>query len=224
MDFLGISRSPIYSPHSEDRDAQIFNQLSAELRARNFQVACLSEDELDDKSVEILCNDAPVIFSMGRHPHVLQLLAKMQQQGCVVVNSASGIMRLSRRNIYASCLSFGVNVPQQYSELGETCDLQYPCWLKRDDACSQQADDVCFAANKEELQSKIQGFVQRGVAHYVVSEHKTGDLIKFYGVAGTSFFIGIHQNVIMAFQNSDLRSIMMNIVDLLLMKWLFRNR
>lgn len=188
MDFLGISRSPIYSPHSEDRDAQIFNQLSAELRARNFQVACLSEDEFDDKSVEILCNDAPIIFSMGRHPHVLRLLAKMQQQGCVVVNSASGIMRLSRRNIYASCLSLGVNVPQQYSELGETCDLQYPCWLKRDDACSQQADDVCLAANKEELQSKIQGFVQRGVAHYVVSEHKTGDLIKFYGVAGTSFF------------------------------------
>jgi glutathione synthase/RimK-type ligase-like ATP-grasp enzyme len=101
MDFLGISRSPIYSPHSEDRDAQIFNQLSAELRARNFQVTCLSEDEFDDKSVEILCNDAPIIFSMGRHPHVLRLLAKMQQQGCVVVNSASGIMRLSRRNIYA---------------------------------------------------------------------------------------------------------------------------
>lgn len=70
----------------------------------------------------------------------------------------------------------------------------------------------------------MQGFVQRGVAHYVVSEHKTGDLIKFYGVAGTSFFIGIRQNVIMAFQNSDLRSIMMNIADLLLMKWLFRNR
>lgn len=189
MDFIGISRSPVYSPHSEERDARIFDQLSVILRKRGHWVVCLSEDEVDHQNIG-LYGEGPVIFSMGRHPHVLQLLAQLQSQGRLVVNSATGIMQLSRRNIYASCLSLGLNIPKQYSEADydKFGELSYPCWLKRDDACSQQMDDVCFVANQKELLLRLESFDQRGVTHYVVSEHKTGDLVKFYGVAGTSFF------------------------------------
>lgn len=193
MNFLGISRSPIYSPHSEERDAQIFNQVSAALQARGHQVVGLSEDEFETAQAEqkiLAGNEDWLIFTMGRHPQVLQKLESLQKQGYKVVNSAAGILQLSRRSIYSACQSLGVNVPRQYSdvECERLGDLSYPCWLKRDDACAQQSDDVCFVSNREELQIRLQAFAQRGVAHYVVSEHKAGDLIKFYGVAGTSFF------------------------------------
>ena len=61
-------------------------------------------------------------------------------------------------------------------------------WLKRGDTAAQDKSDVQFAANQTELNEKIAAFQQRGITAYTVSAHVPGDLVKFYGVAGTGFF------------------------------------
>ena len=61
-------------------------------------------------------------------------------------------------------------------------------WLKRGDAAAQSKSDVQFAADRQELDAKIAAFQQRGITSYTVSAHVPGDLVKFYGVAGTGFF------------------------------------
>jgi hypothetical protein len=61
-------------------------------------------------------------------------------------------------------------------------------WIKRGDAAAQCKGDVQFAATSAELDAKIAAFRQRGITAYTVSAHVPGDLVKFYGVAGTGFF------------------------------------
>ena len=56
------------------------------------------------------------------------------------------------------------------------------------DAAAQSKGDVQFAATKAELEQKIEEFKARGITEYTVSAHVPGDLVKFYGVAGTGFF------------------------------------
>ena len=61
-------------------------------------------------------------------------------------------------------------------------------WLKRDDACAQQPDDVLFCKDEQAVAEAIRQFNRRGIADYVLSAHVEGDLLKFYGVQGTDFF------------------------------------
>jgi hypothetical protein len=61
-------------------------------------------------------------------------------------------------------------------------------WLKRGDAAAQSKSDVQYAANQTELNAKIAAFNERGITSYTVSAHVPGDLVKFYGIAGTGFF------------------------------------
>ena len=50
-------------------------------------------------------------------------------------------------------------------------------------------DDVVYVENAEEAEQALQQFKERGVGEAVVAcEHLEGDLVKFYGVEGTSFF------------------------------------
>lgn len=67
-------------------------------------------------------------------------------------------------------------------------EIDFPCWLKRGDGCAQQKEDTCFVKNVEEGNACLENFWRRGVECVIINEHLTGDLIKFYGVEGTSFF------------------------------------
>jgi hypothetical protein len=50
-------------------------------------------------------------------------------------------------------------------------------------------EDVVYVENAEEAERALQQFKERGVGKTVVAcEHLEGDLVKFYGVEGTSFF------------------------------------
>ena len=61
-------------------------------------------------------------------------------------------------------------------------------WLKRGDTSAQSHDDIVFAADEQERDSALRRFHDRGISLVVVSSHVTGDVVKFYGVEGTSFF------------------------------------
>jgi hypothetical protein len=67
-------------------------------------------------------------------------------------------------------------------------DGDHGYWIKRGDAAAQSKGDVQFAATQAELELKKAEFAKRGIHSYTISAHVSGDLIKFYGVAGTGFF------------------------------------
>ena len=60
--------------------------------------------------------------------------------------------------------------------------------MKRGDGAAQCREDVVYASNKDELALRIREMEQRGIEDYIVSAHVKGDVVKFYGVAGTGFF------------------------------------
>ena len=49
-------------------------------------------------------------------------------------------------------------------------------------------EDVTYVRNPEEAKSILKEYAIRGIPSAVINEHLVGDLVKFYGVAGTDFF------------------------------------
>ncbi|MDE5784958.1 MAG: hypothetical protein K2H98_00340, partial [Duncaniella sp.] len=62
------------------------------------------------------------------------------------------------------------------------------CWIKRGDFHAMHKEDVSFVRHPEEAQDVLHEYFLRGINRAVINRHLEGDLIKFYGVAGTDFF------------------------------------
>ena len=64
----------------------------------------------------------------------------------------------------------------------------FNCWIKRGDFHAIHREDVTYVRNPEEARSILKEYAIRGIPSAVINEHLVGDLVKFYGVAGTDFF------------------------------------
>lgn len=62
------------------------------------------------------------------------------------------------------------------------------CWIKRGDFHAIHREDVTYVRHIEEAKGIINEYALRGISSAVINEHLVGDLVKFYGVAGTDFF------------------------------------
>lgn len=198
MKILAVSRSPIFSPNSTERDAAIFSAVSEVLRARRWKVCSVSEDEL---SADLPAVDA--VFSMARGAVALQVLSQAERAAVTVVNSPSALLRMDRAAL--TNLFNKEGVPQPWSTVvqltdGEAeipADVVFPIWVKRGDGCAQERADVVRvgqggaenrALDFSALQDALHTFHLRNVGSVVLSAHASGDLVKFYGVEGTPFF------------------------------------
>lgn len=185
MKALGVYRSSIYSPNSVEKDKRILDAVAEGLKNKDFAVDVISEDELYDEM------HYDVVFSMARSEGAIQILSSFAKNGALVINSAIGLQNSERGKQTKEFQRLGTPMPK--SEVIDYLDavqstLQFPLWLKRADACAQVKDDVCFVQTSEELTNALQGFKERNISSAVLSEHVVGDLVKFYGVAGTDFF------------------------------------
>jgi hypothetical protein len=79
-------------------------------------------------------------------------------------------------------------VPTDKAAYPELATLGTHCWIKRGDFHAIHREDVTYARVGEEANSIISEYALRGIPSAVVNEHLEGDLVKFYGVAGTDFF------------------------------------
>ena len=61
-------------------------------------------------------------------------------------------------------------------------------WVKRGSGCAQSTLDVQFAATRNDVAHIQHDMAQRGITDVLVQAHVTGDVLKCYGVRGTSFF------------------------------------
>lgn len=169
-----IQRAKQFSPNSVEKDLAILEAVAVRLRGEGHTVRIVSEEQLPDgEPLQEAC-----IFSMGRLPETLAWLKSLH--GVRVINTPEGIENCGRSRLQTILSQLAIPVPPQEGHEGY--------WLKRGDAAAQSKDDVQFAATKAELNEKIADFEARGIHEYVVSAHVVGDLVKFYGVAGTGFF------------------------------------
>lgn len=184
---LLIQRAKRYSPHSEEKDLAILEAVGRLLG----KVDIVGEEALEtflqshERVGESLSKagvptERCLVLSMGRAPQTLDYLSTLEEKGVCVLNPTAGVRACQRSNIERVMRENHLPLPPSESEKGY--------WLKRGDQSAETQEDVCYCANRVELELAKERFQQRGIVDFIVQAHVEGDLIKFYGVEGTNFF------------------------------------
>ena len=183
---LLIQRAACYSPNSEEKDLAILQEVGCYFD----DVKIIGEDELVENfstynqliSAESVgaVNAYYQIISMARTPKALDCLEQLAQRGIRVLNPSVGIRACQRSNVDKVMRENHLPLPPDEGDDGY--------WVKRADAAAQSKEDVCFCHDWAEVEKIKSTFMQRGITDVVTQAHVKGDVVKFYGVEGTSFF------------------------------------
>lgn len=168
-----IGRAASYSPNSVEKDRAILVAVWERLSAQGYSCAGIIGEEEDWQS-----EAADAYVSMGRRPAVVDALLAQSRP---VVNEPCGVRQCrNRQELMAALERQGVPVPPKTGQDGY--------WVKRGDDYATTPLDVQFAADDAAVRRLCDDMRQRGVCFVDVRAHVVGDLVKFYGVRGTSFF------------------------------------
>lgn len=186
----GIRRGNQYSPNHIGNDAAVFSLTAEYLRSKGCHVHEYIESDLVAKVI-----DEPVVFNMVRDWHSIRTLQRFEDEGRVVVNSAYGIENCTREKMTRLLLSHHIPHPKSiilstHDDPAELIEAEgfYNCWIKRGDFHAIHREDVTYVRHPEEARGILKEYAIRGIPTAVINEHLVGDLIKFYGVAGSDFF------------------------------------
>lgn len=192
MKLIGITRGTEFSPNMADSDAAILQAVAEELRGMGHEVETMSESDFCTSFAHSIHQvNADCIFGMYRNAETLELLSRVESQLSIpCINSVRGINNASRVRLTQIFREHHFPMPASWLIPQETpLPQRFPAWLKRGEGCAQVREDVVYVENAEEAERALQQFKERGVGEAVVAcEHLEGDLVKFYGVEGTSFF------------------------------------
>lgn len=187
---IGVRRGNLYSPNHIGNDAAIFNSTVEILKSKGCEVEEYTETGFQEAQ-ELL---ADAVFNMARDFRTIEKLQQLEDKGTRVVNSGYGIQNCMRANM--TRLLIENNIPHPRSLIVSTDEslpddaafLGNSCWVKRGDCHAIHREDVTYAQNGAIAENIIHEYSLRGIPTAVINEHLRGDLIKFYGVAGTGFF------------------------------------
>ena len=183
-------RAGAFSPNHIGNDAAIFNNVAEQLRKRGCEVNIYSEEQFCSGAVE-----EHIILNMCREQRSITLLQEREDAGDLVINSGYGIENCTRERMTRILL--GSNIPYPDSLMVNTDEgvrealtaaKMTRCWIKRGDSHTMHKEDVSYVRHGEEAQEVLQEYFLRGIKRAVINRHLDGDLVKFYGVAGTQFF------------------------------------
>ncbi len=187
----GIVRGNCYSPNHVGNDAAVFNETIRHLELAGYEVTTYTEEDVLNR--EVL---EPVIFTMARSKEVVEKLKEYENRGAVVVNSGYGISNCTREQM--TRLLVDNNIPHPRSIITPTKDHHIAqrlkeegmdnCWIKRGDFHAIHREDVTYVRHIEEAEGILSEYALRGIPNAVINEHLVGDLVKFYGLAGSDFF------------------------------------
>ncbi|MCD8194638.1 MAG: hypothetical protein LUD74_08870 [Tannerellaceae bacterium] len=186
----GIKRGSRFSPNHIGNDAAIFALTAQYLRQLGCIVNEYTETDLEEKNP-----DEKYIFNMVRDWRSIRRLQQLENNGHVVVNSGFGIENCTREKMTRILLDNDIAHPESLflsTDIDPEQELErvgfQHCWIKRGDFHAIHREDVTYVRNREEARSILKEYALRGIPTAVINEHLVGDLVKFYGVAGTSFF------------------------------------
>ncbi len=186
----GIMRAATFSPNHIGNDAAILNLVADQLRKRGCTVAIYSEEQFAQGAV-----NEHILINMCREPRSIALLQQREDAGDLVINSGYGIENCTRERMTRILIGSGIPYPE--SIMVDTDEVVRDrltragftsCWVKRGDMHTMHREDVSYARHPQEAQEILQEYFMRGMKRAIISRHLSGELIKFYGVAGTSFF------------------------------------
>jgi hypothetical protein len=185
----GIRRGNQFSPNHVGNDAAIFSLTAEQLRKKGYTVNEYGESDLTTKDIQ-----EDFLFNMVRDWSSICKLQQLEDNGRLVINSGYGIENCTRDKMLH--LFRKANIPYPRSIVLNTDEDPLPaleeagfnnCWIKRD-FHAIHLEDVTYVRHTEEAQDILKEYAIRGIKKAVVNEHLVGDLVKFYGVAGTDFF------------------------------------
>ncbi len=183
-------RAGAYSPNHIGNDAAIFNVVAEQLRKRGCEVNVYSEEQFIAGATT-----EDIILNMCREQRSIALLQEAENNGKLVINSGYGIENCTRERM--TRILIGSNIPYPESLMVNTDEAirdslvkakMTQCWIKRGDFHAMHKEDVSYVRHPEEAQEVLQEYFLRGIKRAVINRHLEGDLIKFYGVQGSSFF------------------------------------
>ncbi len=183
----GVMRAGAFSPNHIGNDAAIFNIVAEQLRKRGCEVNVYSEEQLMAGKIT-----ERIIVNMCREQKSIEILQKMEDDGCLVINSGYGIENCTRERMTRILLAS--NIPYPDSLIVNTDEVIKPAladagisqaWIKRGDFHAMHKEDVSYVRHPEEAQEVLQEYFLRGIKRAVINRHLVGDLIKFYGVTDT---------------------------------------
>lgn len=186
----GVMRAGAYSPNHIGNDAAIFNATAEQLRKRGYLVNVYNEEQFRHGTM-----DEQVVVNMCREAASIGKLQHLEDEGKLVINSGYGIENCTRERMTRLLLGNGIPYPE--SLIVNTNEAVIPelkragfssCWIKRGDFHAMHKEDVSYCRHAEEAQDVLQEYFYRGIKRAVINKHLEGDLIKFYGIAGSEFF------------------------------------
>ena len=191
MKLVGIRRSATYSPgrHAEN-DRLIFDATTRVLQRRGCTIQVVEEDDVGVQPIQ-----ASAIFSMCQGTRANRVLAELARQGTLIINAPEAAQNCHRARLHRTLgHDRGVFVPMALVSTHEEpvipADLlgESGVWVKRGDVHATQTGDVVRVDTGEAYRSVLEGFRCRGIDMATVEPHQFGEVVKFYGVIGTSFF------------------------------------
>ena len=189
---LGLYREAEYSPgRHRSNDAVLLEQVAATLRGRGLAVDLMTVDEAEGSR-----RPSDLVFSMCQGRRALDLLTRWEKQGARIVNSPRASLNTYRDRLPALMRTAGIQFPQTKlisTSNGEGAGFVFDAanggmWLKRGDVHASVSADVQWVDSLDRLHAGLQDFAARGVSRAAVQQHRSGDEIKFYGIAGGGLF------------------------------------
>lgn len=177
-----IARNTADSPNMAANDAAILERVTALLRECGANVAAIGEEEEIPRGTQVVC-------SMSRTAATIERLKRAEQQGVIVINPTTAVENCSRKQFMEILRRNGIPQPA-YSIINGAAGLTsecYPCWIKKANGWSNHKDDICYAQNSNEATRAIEQMAQRGIKEFILMQHCTGDIVKFYGIADRLF-------------------------------------
>lgn len=190
MQLVAIYRSASYSPgRHRSNDAAIMDATTARFAEAGWSVERLGEGDVEAGIVP----DADLYLNMCQGRAASSRLLELEERGARIYNRPSSVLRCHRnrlvRALTASGLAFPATVMLSTSltDLDNTPLPEGPLWVKRGDVHAQEAADVVRTARRD-LLDVLASFAARDVRTVAIQAHVPGPVIKFYGVAESSFF------------------------------------
>jgi glutathione synthase/RimK-type ligase-like ATP-grasp enzyme len=200
---LGITREPDFSPGK--KEAVILRLTFDWLAARGVGTRQAPGEDPDAWGEGEGGEGAPpaMVLSMARGAEALDRLARWEEEGVPVVNTAQSVRDCSGREAllarleaapfegfgiprFFSCAAAGVGAAAEAEEATESWGL--PVWAKGEDLHAREAEDILKVNAAEGLVPALAMFAERGVGRVLFQEHIEGEAIRFCGVGRERFW------------------------------------
>lgn len=193
MRLVGIRRSAMYSPggHAEN-DRRIFDAVVHALERHGCKIRVM-----DDDDVGVVPIRASAIFSMCQGSRANSALEQLIDEGALIMNAPQAVQNCHRARLYCALgEDRGIFAPMTLVSTSTHAEPAIPSglssessfWIKRGDVHATQPGDVVRVGTVEAYRAVLDGFRGRGIGMAAVVPHLAGEVVKFYGVLGSSFF------------------------------------